>query len=378
MYLSRGLVVFLLFTFFLSAEGYTQIDLTHRYNYAAFDTTRANQLLFSLENSNYIKNNEYFSVSAEGYTLLGYSIAPSAVYYAGKWLRFQAGFNAQRYHGEDKFSKIDPLISANLRITPDLSLIMGSLCGTIHHRMTEPLYDNELQYTRPVETGLQFIYSDKKIWADVWLDWEQFIEAGDTIPEIFTFGLSTHTNLIKSVSGWEVNLPLQMLARHTGGQVNIDETPMQTVMNYSLGIDVSKKTGGILNSLGFFGNWLTYRDATESNALGIYKGNAIYTGIKAEGKKGVAMIGYWNSDDFIAPKGNPLFQSVSTFDSQAVIPHRRLLTGKVGYFHSFSKQIHFSFMFEGYFDIPNSQFDYAYGIHLAFNPNVVIAKIPIF
>ncbi len=375
--LNRLVAGFLLF-FLISFNGFTQIDLSYRYSYAEFDTLHANQLLFRLENTNFIKNNEYFGVSAEGYTLLGYALAPSVMYYAGSRLSFQIGINAQKYHGAEKFSKINPVIAAHLRLTPNLDLIMGSLRGTIHHRLSESIYDFEWQYTRPVETGLQFIYSTEKFWADAWLDWEQFIKPGDAFPEIFTVGISTQTSLLNSESGWKIKMPLQMMARHSGGQISEEETPMQSVFNLSMGFDVSKKTESFFNTLGWFGSVLTYNDVTNANHLGIYRGHAFYTGIKSEGKKGIAMVGYWDGKNFIAPKGSPLFQSVSAYDPTTVIPNRQLLSGKIGFYRSFQTQIRFSFLFEGYYDLPNSQFDYAYGIHLSFTPNFVIAKIPFF
>ncbi len=378
MSLSPRFITGMLFIILLFTEGSAQINLSYRYNYAEFDAKYENQLLFRLNNTNFFKNNEYFGLSTEGYTLLGYNIAPTFIYYAGSRLRLQAGLNAQKYHGEEKFSEISPIISAQLKLTHNLDLIMGSLRGNIHHRLSEPMYDDEWQYTQPVENGFQFIYNTDRLWADTWINWEQFIQSGDTIPEIFTVGINITTNLLKSESGWKINIPTQMLARHIGGQVNKDDTPMQTVVNLSFGLDASKKTGGFLNSVGWFGNWLTYSDVTNSNSLGVNKGNALYTGIKAEGKKGLAMIGFWNANNFIAPKGSPLFQSISTYDPLAIIPHRQLLTGKLGYYRTFLTQICFSFLFEGYYDIPNKQFDYAYGIHLSFTPNFVIARIPFF
>lgn len=372
------LVAGMLLFFLIYVNSSAQVDLFHKYDYAEFDSAHINKLLFRLENTNFIKNNEYFGVSAEGYTLLGYSITPSVMYYAGTRLRFQAGFNTQKYHGSEKFSKVNPVISAHLKLTPQLDLIMGSLKSTIHHRLSEPIYDNELQYIRPYETGLQFLYANKRLWADAWLDWEQYIKSGDAFPEIFTAGISTYTNILHSESGWAIHIPLQMIARHIGGQVNTDDTPMQSIVNLSLGVDVSRKTGGFFNTLGFFGNWLPYSDLTKVNALGIYNGNAIYTGIKSQGKKGLLMLGYWNGHNFIAPKGSPLFQSVSVYDPLAVIPNRELVTGKLGFYKTFLSQIRFSFLFEGYYDVPDKQFDYAYGIHLSFTPNFVIAKIPFF
>ena len=127
-----------------------------------------------------------------------------------------------------------------------------------------------------------------------------------------------------------------------------------------------------------FRSLLTYSDLTKANALGIYNGNAIYTGFKAEGDKVVAMAGFWNADNFIAPKGSSLFQSISDHNPTAILAQRQLLTGKLGFHHAFHQQIRFSCLFEGYYDIPNQQFDYAYGIHLAFTPSFVIAEIPFF
>ena len=359
-------------------DSFAQINYDFRTGDAPFDTTKANQLIFELDNHNFFKNNEYFGVSAEGYTLLGYLLEPSLTYYAGKRLQLKAGVSALKYHGKETFAEVVPVLSARLKLLPEFEMIMGSLQGNVQHQLSEPLYDTEWLYTKPVENGLQFLYEGKKLWADVWLNWEQFIQVGDTFPEILTFGLSTCSQLLKSGNGWNLTAPVQMLVRHTGGQIDEGDVPMQTTVNASLGVETSKQTGGFLNTLTWFGSWLGYSDVTDSNALGINKGHALYTGLKSEGRKGLALLGYWDAHNFIAPKGSPLFQSVSAYDQTVVIPNRQLITGKLAYYKTFQKNIRLSVMVEGYYDLPNAQFDYAYGLHLAFTPDFTIAKIPFF
>lgn len=364
--------------FLIVGESFAQINYDFRTGDAPFDTTRANQLIFELDNHNFFKNDEYFGVSAEGYTLLGYRLEPALTYYAGKRLQFKAGVSALKYHGRESFAEVAPVLSARIQLSSRLEMIMGSLQGNVHHQLAEPLYDSEWQYVKPVENGLQFLYEGKRLWADVWLNWEQFIQVGDTFPEILTFGLSTRSHLLKSGSGWNLTAPVQMLVRHTGGQIDEGDIPMQTTVNTLLGIEASRQTGGFLNTLTWFGSWLGYSDVTDSNALGINKGHAFYTGLKSEGNKGVALLGYWDAHHFIAPKGSPLFQSVSAYDKTSVIPNRQLITGKLAFFKTFQKKIRFSVMVEGYYDLPNAQFDYAYGLHLTFTPDFTIARIPFF
>lgn len=364
--------------FLLLGESFAQINYSFRTGEAPFDTTKANHLIFELDNHNFFKNDEYFGVSAEGYTLLGYLLEPSLTYYAGKRLHLKAGVSALKYHGQERYAEVAPVLSARLQLSSRLEMIMGSLQGNVQHQLTEPLYDPEWQYAQPVENGLQFLYASKNIWADVWLNWEQFIQVGDTFPEILTVGISTRSRLLTTGNGWSVTAPLQMLVRHTGGQIDAGNFPMQTIVNLSLGLEASRQTGGLFNTITWFGSWLKFSDVTESNIPEIYNGHAFYTGLKTEGQKALGLLGYWDAHNFIAPKGSPLFQSVSAYDKTSVIPNRQLITGKLAYFKTFQKKIRFSVMVEGYYDLPNGQFDYAYGLHLAFTPDFTIARIPFF
>ncbi len=83
--MSRGLFILALFLFGLQSIN-AQLDQVWRYTYPEFVEGQENKLFFRLENNNFFKNNEYFGDYTEGYTLIGYTIQPTFMYYAGKKL----------------------------------------------------------------------------------------------------------------------------------------------------------------------------------------------------------------------------------------------------------------------------------------------------
>ena len=143
--------------------SYSKVDLTWRYYYPEFKENSDNNLYFRLENNNFVKNNEYFGDYIEGYTMMGYTAQPSLVYYAGSRLRIKAGVHLIQFSGMNEFTEVLPTFSIHTRLSDNLDLIMGGLKGDVHHRLIEPLFDPENQYTRPIENGFQFIYNSNKI-----------------------------------------------------------------------------------------------------------------------------------------------------------------------------------------------------------------------
>ncbi|TAJ15090.1 hypothetical protein DMA11_02675 [Marinilabiliaceae bacterium JC017] len=361
---------------FIGIEVQGQVSQAWRYNYPEFDTRAENQLLFRLENNNFMKNNEYFGEYVEGYTLLGYAIQPSVMYYAGSRLRFKAGLHLLEYSGVNKFTEVIPVISVHAKLTDQLDLIMGALRGDVHHEMLEPLFDGERQYFRPVETGLQFIYNSPRYYMDTWLDWEQFIFNGDEIPEKFTAGVNSRLTLTNPIGKWDVSLPFQMVATHLGGQISDYTEEMQSLANIMTGLRLSRKLGdGFLRKMSLATYFMWYQDLTQVSGLPFDLGQAFYPVMDLTYKYGDLMFGYWQARNFIAPKGSPLFQSISMYRPDFYNEYRYMATGKLSYTRTFLKQIKFSLVFEGYYDIPASQFDYAYGVNLVFTPNFSITKI---
>ena len=71
----------------------------------------SSKLNLSIENTNFLKNNEYFGDFAQGYTLIGYFLKPKINFSPHKKLKISAGVHLQKYSGIDKFTEIQPTFS---------------------------------------------------------------------------------------------------------------------------------------------------------------------------------------------------------------------------------------------------------------------------
>ncbi len=368
------LVLILAICVFTSAEG--QMDQVWRYYYPEFAGGASHNLYLRLENNNFVKNNEYFGDQSQGYTMMGYTIQPSLMYYAGANLRIKAGAHIIYYSGMSQFTEVIPTFSIHTKLGDNFDLIMGGLAGDVHHRLLEPIFNPENQYTRPIENGFQFLYDNDRFWFDGWVDWEQFIVVGDDKPEKFTAGFSAEYQFLKGNSNWDISIPGQMIATHLGGQISEYEEPMQSLANLASGVKFSRNTGyGFIQRVGIatYGAW--YQDLTEKSGLPFTSGHAIYPVGEIAYKYGEVMLGYWYANNFVAPKGSALFQSISDHNSDYYQQERNMITGKISFSKDFLQQIRFSAMFETYYDIPSSQFEYAYGFNLVFTPNFFLKKV---
>jgi len=365
---------------FFIALGYSmvfaQVDQTWRYYYPEFKEDAGSHLYFRLENNNFVKNNEYFGDYIEGYTMMGYTIQPTLVYYAGTHLRLKAGAHAIQYSGMDNFTEILPTFSIHAQLTDKLDLIMGGLQGDVHHKLIEPLFNPENQYTRPIENGFQFLYNSKNLWLDAWVDWEQFIFLGDDKPEKFTAGISSELTFTNPNSYWNISVPIQMVATHLGGQISNYTEDMQSLANLATGLKLKHKIGdGFIQDIGLSTYLASYHDLTGKSGWDFSSGTAIYPVADVTYKYGVFMAGYWRAHNFLAPKGSPLFQSTSNYKNGYYSEYRDLVTAKLCFTKTFMKQIKFSAMVETYYDVPVKQLEYSYGINLVFTPNFFITKV---
>jgi hypothetical protein len=368
---------YLLFVFIIctSITAAAQINNEFRYYYPEFDAERSNQLLFHVANINFVKDNEYKNKFAWGHTLIGYGIQPSLMYYAGDRLRLRAGVFLQQYSGLNYYSEVRPVLSAHLKLSPSVDVIMGSLRSHIHHNVIEPLFDYERQYVRPVENGLQFLFDRQQFQADVWVDWEQFIQEGDEIPEWFTAGVSgTYFLPDGFIPAWNIAVPVNIIAVHRGGEVSNYTERVQTSIDIAGGLKAEHPLDRRFRNIGIFGYAIAYRNLNEVGQLGVNNGQAWYTGFTANSRRTNLMAGYFYGKDFVALRGGGIFQSVSPIRENVYIPVRELITMKVGYNRVFLEKIKFSFLFEGYYDVRDSRFDFAPGLQIVFNPSFFITE----
>ncbi|MGQ1889331.1 hypothetical protein ACT29H_02715 [Thermophagus sp. OGC60D27] len=363
---------FIFFSCFLvSLPVISQVENNFRYYYPDFEPERSNELLLHIANVNFVKDNEYKNHFAWGHTLIGYGLQPSLMYYAGDRLRLMVGVFVQQYSGLNYYSEVKPVLSAHLRLSSSVDVIMGALRGHLHHNLIEPLFDPERQYTRPVENGIQFLVDGSKLKSDMWVDWEQFIREGDDFPEWFTAGMNTEYLLRERTdeSPWSVTLPIQIIATHRGGEVSNYPERVQTSLNLATGIKTQHFFEGALNSIGLFGYGISYRNLNDAGPLGINNGSACYMGVTASTKRLNLMTGYFCGKDFVSLRGSGNFQSVSPIHENVYVSRRQLMTLKIGYNRTFLDKIKFSFLFEGYFDVKDRRFDFAPGMQVVFSPS---------
>ncbi len=369
------ILFFLLSVFLIKDAAFAQLDEIGRRYYPEFDTTANSDLLFRLESNNFLKNNEYFGNYVEGYTLIGFSLQPSLIYYAGERFRLKAGVHLTQFFGTSGFADIIPVVSAHLKATKRLDIIMGALNGDVNHNLIEPMFNPEYQYLRPVETGVQFLYNSSRFTMDTWIDWEQFITWGDTIPEKFTAGFSSNTNITNSGSKWEVSIPVQLLAFHQSGQISDYNNLSYSLINTLVGVKLS---GGLetefVNKIWFNASYLGYQELSGPFGLDFDSGFAIYPVAGVNYKYGQFMMGYWYADNYFALKGNPIFQSVSNYKEGFYSRHRNVGTIKLDFTRTYFKGLSFNANFAAYYDFPVSQFDYSYGVSIIYTPNFKIAN----
>lgn len=328
-----------------------------------------------VNNSLFFINNEFFGDIVEGYTLPGYLASPVLVYTIGNRFNFSAGATLLKFHGDSSPLSAYPLLSARLRLTDSLDLVIGSLRGGGQHLLHDQLFHSENEILKPVRNGLQLIYDGSKFYIDTWIDWQQYIRDGDTIPEEFTAAISARFAPIAASTGYSLVFPLQVVAWHSGGQIGTRATPVQSLVNLASGLEATKILQSRLKEVGVFGHLMLYRDLTGASNNMIDEGHGFYTGVKARTDQSSLAVGWWNARDFLAPRGNPIFGSVAASgEGHEVFSDREMLVGSYRWSKTFFPNLQSSFLFAGYLDTRASWFDYSMGVMLRFVPSFFMVR----
>lgn len=335
----------------------------------------SNGLFVRIENASFLNNREFFNPYQPGYTLIGYYLRPMVEFHAGKNTRLRAGAHLLKYSGLDSFSQAVPVFSIHHRFYRGLDMMFGSLYGALDHDLIEPLFAFDRGFTNHNESGLQFLIDRGFIKADVWLNWEQFIFTGDPFREKFTAGFSS-TIKIAGKSQLKVEMPLQFLVFHRGGQIDTSPERMQNLLNYATGIDFTwDMANSVFNSLSFRGYLAGFSDMSGELQYPWDEGWAVYPNFIVRTSRLEAGIGYWTGARFIAPLGEPVFQSVSAVDPEFTEEHRKLLTSKIVYQRGLAKGIDMGLRFEVYYDLPAGRFDHSGGLHIIIDHRFFITKL---
>ncbi len=343
------------------------------YQQTKLDSTLENSLLFRIENSNFLKNNEYFGDFIQGYTLIGYFVNPRLVYYPAKNAKIEIGAHLLKYSGIDEFTKVIPTLRFHFKASKSTDIVIGTLYGSANHKTIEPLFRHENFYTENIENGLQFLFDTKVYKGDIWINWQQFIFKGDDKQEIFTMGLSNKIFLNGRNKKHSLSVPFQMIFVHKGGQINDTKEKLITINNSAVGLNYSYNFNGKFFKSTTFESYLAgFNDMSTENQFPYIQGYGIYSAASVKASYFNLRVAHWYGDSYMSGRGHPIFSSVSTIWNDYTEKERALINTRCMFEKSILKGMNVGAGFEVFSDLYNYTGDYWYLFYINFNSDFFI------
>ncbi len=213
----------------------------------------------------------------------------------------------------------------------------------------------------------------------MWLSWEHYIMVGDTAQEHLMVGSSSIFKIMSGRKGFSLEVPLQFLVAHKGGQLAPPpHKPMSTIFNGLIGVKLTYRFNEKSN-IAFEPQLLLYQglylpDSGELNARPFKSGWGSYTTVTYRYRWLHIMAGYWYAERFTSPHGEYLFQSVSEINPDFSQAKRKLLTTKVWINKTIYHSIKLEARFESYYDLMSHKLDYSYGLYIVMNESFFLTK----
>lgn len=337
----------------------------------------SNTLSLAYSNLFYLRDYEYFNPIQTGYTLFGTWHYPRLALQPNKWLRLEAGALLQKEFGDKQLDNAWPVFSLQLQ-HKNFRFLFGALEGNQSHRLAEPMMSYDKLFERPIEEGLQIKYKSKRISADAWLDWELRQKENDDNLEELTGGISFSYLLTNPGKPWKVSIPVQCITPHKGGQLDTISASASTVINASAGLvgewnnPDSKKWMQQTRFDIFFHDY-----NGPDNIYAYNKGSGFQSDFYLRSEWNLAFLAtYWKGSNYIAPKGAPLYQSISSLPgSDYKEPERQLLFLNL----LFEKELFPGFFMDAryspYIDLQNELFEHSFLVLLSYRGNFRLSKL---
>lgn len=369
-------LLLLLFTLLLVTEGISQLDNHLFEDRKEVFPDRENKVYLDIGLLGFTKNNEYFNKIADGYTLFGYQLYPSLSYFPAENVRIDAGIYMQKDYGVKGFQTIAPTLSIKVK-RGDLNIIFGNLDGSLNHRLIEPLYDFERVLNDRLETGIQAVLEKEKLFLDAWINWETMIYPGDSIQEEISGGISMEYQAFLN-DHFQISLPFQTVLYHKGGQIDVLDTPLTSLMNNALGLEMEYTVSehGFLRSINLKNYYVYFTDFSFEKHQAFENGSGLYLNLDLKLKWFNLLTSYWHGNEFISIKGGPLYQSVSnSFKNPGHIEEKRqLIIFRFMHDLKILNNLHFSTRFEPFFDFRNNSFEFSHGFYVNYRPDFFLFK----
>jgi len=326
-----------------------------------------NTLQGEFDVTTYFKNNEYFTKINPGQTYLGWQLFPKIKYSPSKKINIKGGFLFQKTFGLDT-TFIRPYFALETKIK-NWKVTFGSIDNTLKHRLIEPLMDYESYYNERLEEGFEIEYNDSNKSLDLWVDWEEAITRNSENQERFFVGLKATKKVINKKK-FELDLPITTTFYHKGGSINNTDSKVSTRIGSALGLKIrlkGEKNTWILDNYGLY----SY-DLSPSISHTFQDGYGLYLNAGLKRKHLTYLASYWYGEEFFTPKSGPLFNSTSIEGQRIAERIRELIMLRVIYTQHLTQDLQVDLRVEPYYDLQNSDFEYAIGI--AFRYNLFIDK----
>jgi hypothetical protein len=373
----RNILLFTIATFgsFMAFPVIAQLDNSPFYEIRKLNGADSNTLKLEIDALAFTKNHEYFNDIADGYTLFGYQFAPVVTYQPLKNFSVSGGIFLRKDFGNNDFKIVEPLFRFIYQ-RDSMQLIFGNLNGALAHRLIEPLYDFDRALVNPIENGMQFRYFSDAWWVDAWIDWQRMIYEGDPEQEEVTGGLSYEKAFFKE-SPVQLNVPVQALVYHKGGQIDTSPDPLVTLWNSAVGVKIGGSPSGFIKRWQGSAYYAYYKDFSHikrqpfKDGDGIYINGSVTTSFDLQ-----MMLSYWRGDEFISIMGGQLYPSVSsTFKKPYVTEeHRDLLILRFTHELHLYRGIYITSRFEPYYDFLNKTFEFSHGLYISYKQPVMLLK----
>jgi hypothetical protein len=288
---------------------------------------------FRFQHYSYMRNTEYFGPIEKGRTLFGHQLLPALVLQPIPRIYIQTGALIQQDFGATpQINSIKPIITLKLLSASGNSWFnFGAIEGALSHGLIEPLFDINSAILRRIENGAQFKSKGKYHHTDLWIDWERFIEAGSPFKEQFTAGFNQHIKLRDhEKSYYELTPIFQGLIFHRGGQIDSDTSSMVMIANVAAGMQakVHISASTLLLAEGYY---TLYRETAPSGYFAFTSGSGMMANVGILHKSLSSSITYWHAENWIAPRGTAMYQSISQFDPLYTQPNRKLFIPRLCY-----------------------------------------------
>ena len=176
----------------------------------------------------YGDNTEFTHYFRVGETILGAQFQTALDLHISPSTEVLAGVFGDHRSGGDRFlDPVKPILSFRYH-TPTSLGVLGTLETRDRHGYLEPLEVTTLEFTRPIEYGVQWIESRPRFHADLYLNWQHLNTS--TSREIFDYGGVLHGD---PLDGCRVEAQVHGL--HHGGQL-FDVGPVTNNIVYGAGL----------------------------------------------------------------------------------------------------------------------------------------------